>query len=952
MGKATIIEHLGDDDTEKIGLYKVTHHYTIPADSDIKSYLSYLVPNDPEIEIWCADFTWDLAEIPDGETENKIVGTLEVFGEVGKSRRNKEYEGIVQIAPAYNNSADYLESVFGRLIPAIAQNPYQYFYNTAMLPGHQRWRPLYRYGKITKINSSKTRATVEIEKAYSLTGKGTKNILERALTAKGKTLDDMPGLNINYEKDVENRESYHIARRTNILNADYEMELENVPFSYMSCDGKAFEIDDIVLIKFRDSWDKTKKIGWGNPQIIGFKKQPKPCPFVFYCQNTTDNSLWGMTAGWKWVKVAESPIPPPAEGQPGGFWNSLGWDGDNYFVMTYTPSLTVWKLGKHGVGGWTEMHMYGEEPFGTFNAGYHYGVQSIFTSADNGYKFYLRPYLDDFIFRDLLSFNSKTGEWQREALFENSGSRLNQPVGQYYYHSCPAWDGERMISVWKEENNSGGQEYWSWYYNLGVGYWGMLMVPDSVGFPSRILYANGSVYAAAGADPYDPQDMDGQNTTNALVKNYSNNAAGVVALGPGFVWQEEAISTGHEIVCRNNEDLTVWRFNGVSWEKVADAPDFIWNDMRYVGYLQSNGKPEIDDLIIRQFPTSFLFVCKNEDDGMVWGCTLQLVWLQLSTLLPGDVITWRFLAWTGNTNTNTELRKLLAMSFTDTTAKVYEFNGAGWTDFEADFPIGTEGVPIYPDMYMLQPIWTGDTKHEIWCRFYFSDTNQGVLYKLDITTKTWTKLGDMAHTGAQTATGATYDYTDQYACWDGSKMWGLWTETNSTSEDSIYFTTFLPTPDPDDEEAVFYDMIEVDDETPDAIILPVQEMTKLLYIDGKIVTQGNPNFPEYEDKFPILKKNTDSDGFDVVTINADADFKWGEECICSGNAIYCKKGDTAELWQYRESEWSKISNGPGYVAENQVTQQEEIPAFTTWTDMIYIGENLQASGIVTGTLTI
>jgi len=396
MGKATIIEHIGDNDPEKIGLYRVTYHYSresfdkrlesintntesintqIANETDTykisllslkskslslsHSFLNSAIAADPQVELWCADFTWDLAEIPEGETENKIVGTLEVFGEVGKSRRNKEYEGIVQIAPAYNNAADYLESVFGRLIPAIAQNPYQYFYNTAMLPGHQRWRPLYRYGKITKINSSKTRATVEVEKAYSLTGKGTKNVLERALAAKGKTIDDMPGLNINYEKDVEDREPYHVAKRTNILNPDYEMEIEDVPFSYMSCDGKAFEKDDVVLIKFRDSWDKTKQIGWGNPQIIGFKKQPKPCPFVFYCQNGTDNSLWGMSASWKWVKVAASPIAPVAEGQPGGFWNSLGWDGDNYFIMTYDP-LRVWKLGQHGVGGWTEVNISGE----------------------------------------------------------------------------------------------------------------------------------------------------------------------------------------------------------------------------------------------------------------------------------------------------------------------------------------------------------------------------------------------------------------------------------------------------------------------------------------------------------------------------------------------------------------------------------------------------------------
>jgi len=102
--------------------------------------------------------------------------------------------------------------------------PAQAFYNLAMLPGWQKWKPTYRYGTITGLTGSIASVT-----------------LEEALSS---------------QQDI---------------NVNQSASLEDVPIEYMTCDGVAFEEGDEVLIKFEGQ-------DFGSPKIIGFKDHPRRCP--------------------------------------------------------------------------------------------------------------------------------------------------------------------------------------------------------------------------------------------------------------------------------------------------------------------------------------------------------------------------------------------------------------------------------------------------------------------------------------------------------------------------------------------------------------------------------------------------------------------------------------------------------------------------------------------------
>lgn len=165
------------------------------------------VPKDKTISAWCADFTETLA----GE-----VALIEVPGE---SRYFNIYPGYNPEEARYNQARD------GQLVPILAQTAAQVFYNLAMLPGWQKWRPTYRYGTITAIDVDNDTANV--------------------------TLDNTLSTQLN-------------------ININQASSLENVPVVYMECNAKAFDIGDEVLVRF-------EKQDFKKPEIIGFKEYPKPC---------------------------------------------------------------------------------------------------------------------------------------------------------------------------------------------------------------------------------------------------------------------------------------------------------------------------------------------------------------------------------------------------------------------------------------------------------------------------------------------------------------------------------------------------------------------------------------------------------------------------------------------------------------------------------------------------
>jgi len=170
-------------------------------------YYDNYVPEDEIKQAWCADLTEDLSG---------TVGTIEVPGEVG----------IIQIKPGFTDRAVYVQATDGQLAPTAAMSAAGAFYNIAMLPGWQKWKPTYRYATIDSISGDKADITLELA---------------------------------------------HSSQQDLYINqAD---TLTNVPIEYMTCNGGAFSEGDEVLVKFTGQ-------NWIAPKIVGFKDNPQSCGFL------------------------------------------------------------------------------------------------------------------------------------------------------------------------------------------------------------------------------------------------------------------------------------------------------------------------------------------------------------------------------------------------------------------------------------------------------------------------------------------------------------------------------------------------------------------------------------------------------------------------------------------------------------------------------------------------
>lgn len=170
------------------------------------AYLNRAMPPDPSVLAWCADLTENLTG---------SVGTIEVPGE----------RGAVIIQPGYNNNATYTKARDGRLQPSIAGGPAAVFYNMAMLPGWQKWKPTYRVGVITSLNTAAHTCGVKLDAAQS----------------------SAQSLNIN-QGDT----------------------LTNVPIEYMTCNSGAFSVGDRVVVMFFGQ-------SFSSPKVVGFESNPKAC---------------------------------------------------------------------------------------------------------------------------------------------------------------------------------------------------------------------------------------------------------------------------------------------------------------------------------------------------------------------------------------------------------------------------------------------------------------------------------------------------------------------------------------------------------------------------------------------------------------------------------------------------------------------------------------------------
>lgn len=158
------------------------------------------------VQAWCADMT---------EDASGVVATVEIPGE------NKRVL-IAPAAPAHTAAA-------GELAAREVQSPEQVFFNAAILPGWQKFKPTYRRGVITSLN-------IETDKA--------------SVTLAADDTSSAQALGINQAA-----------------------QLVAVPVEYMTCNASAFAVGDACIVQFKDQ-------DWAQPRVVGFVDNPKPCATV------------------------------------------------------------------------------------------------------------------------------------------------------------------------------------------------------------------------------------------------------------------------------------------------------------------------------------------------------------------------------------------------------------------------------------------------------------------------------------------------------------------------------------------------------------------------------------------------------------------------------------------------------------------------------------------------
>lgn len=114
-------------------------------------YFQTKMPADFSKYLFCADLT-------EGLTGD--VATIEIPGE--------RHDGV-NIRPGYADGAAFDGATDGQLLPAVATSAQAAYFNRAILPGWQRWKPTHRYGYIVadSINFEMNTCDICLDPAYS-----------------------------------------------------------------------------------------------------------------------------------------------------------------------------------------------------------------------------------------------------------------------------------------------------------------------------------------------------------------------------------------------------------------------------------------------------------------------------------------------------------------------------------------------------------------------------------------------------------------------------------------------------------------------------------------------------------------------------------------------------------------------------------------------------------------
>jgi hypothetical protein len=159
------------------------------------------------VSAWCADLTTDAT----GD-----VGTIEIPGEP---------QAMLMMPGG--------QAGLGKLLAREMMTPEQVFWNAAVLPGWQRFKPTYRKGTITSVNKPANKANVLLDDAVST------------------------------------------AQSLSVMRKDAPLTLTDVPVQYMSCNARVFEPGDRCVVEFTG-------MNWDNPKVIGFVDNPKRCRIPQY----------------------------------------------------------------------------------------------------------------------------------------------------------------------------------------------------------------------------------------------------------------------------------------------------------------------------------------------------------------------------------------------------------------------------------------------------------------------------------------------------------------------------------------------------------------------------------------------------------------------------------------------------------------------------------------------
>lgn len=155
-------------------------------------------------QAWCVDLT-------ENAPAGRKVATVDIPGETE----------LLLIAPG----ARTWQASDGKLTAREVMSPEQAYFNAAILPGWQKFKPTYRKGVLTAINRAANTCSVSLDAATS---------------------------------------------SAQSLNVNQQSSLTNVPIQYLDCNHDAFNVNDRVVVQFQGQ-------DWASPKVIGFVDNPRPC---------------------------------------------------------------------------------------------------------------------------------------------------------------------------------------------------------------------------------------------------------------------------------------------------------------------------------------------------------------------------------------------------------------------------------------------------------------------------------------------------------------------------------------------------------------------------------------------------------------------------------------------------------------------------------------------------